>query len=68
MKSYILIFLSFIYLACDSPSQKKEMLKGKNGISQTDSGVKLNFITIKKPLERELNDFIRKLEKSGTDG
>ncbi|WP_123911575.1 hypothetical protein [Chryseobacterium sp. G0162] len=67
MKSYILIFLSFIYLACDSSSQKKEMLTGKNGISQTNSGVKLNFITIKEPLERELNDFIRKLEKNGHD-
>ncbi|UKB82915.1 hypothetical protein LF887_18135 [Chryseobacterium sp. MEBOG06] len=67
MKSYILIFLSFIYLACDSSSQKKEILTNKNEISQTNSGVKLNLITIKEPLERELNDFIKKLEKNGHD-
>ncbi|WP_139785399.1 hypothetical protein [Chryseobacterium phocaeense] len=65
MKLYILIFLSFICMTCDSSSQKKGMLENNNEISQTDSGVKLNLITIEEPLERELNDFIKKLEKNG---
>ncbi|REC69300.1 hypothetical protein DRF59_00025 [Chryseobacterium flavum] len=54
-------------MACDSSSQKKGMLANNNDVSQTDFEVKLNLITIKEPLERELNDFIKKLEKNGHD-
>ena len=64
MKLYILIFLSFLCLTCnDFSPQKKVMLKNNNEVFQNVLELKLHLITVKKPLEKEIDNFLKKIER-----